>query len=52
MRAVRDGDDAISSLGYSLVYASESAFSNAFKRIVGQAPERYRANARVSQAQA
>jgi AraC-like DNA-binding protein len=45
-RALRDGDDAISSLGYSLGYASESAFSNAFKRLVGEAPARYRANAR------
>ncbi len=49
-RALRDGDDAISSLGYSLGYASESAFSNAFKRLVGEAPARYRANARVRQA--
>jgi AraC-like DNA-binding protein len=48
-RALRDGDNAISSLGYSLGYASESAFSNAFKRLVGEAPARYRANARVSQ---
>jgi len=48
-RALRDGDDAISSLGYSLGYASESAFSNAFKRLVGEAPARYRANARVRQ---
>jgi AraC-like DNA-binding protein len=51
-RALRDGDNAISSLGYSLGYASESAFSNAFKRLVGEAPARYRANARVSQASA
>jgi AraC-like DNA-binding protein len=49
-RALRDGDNAISSLGYSLGYASESAFSNAFKRLVGEAPARYRANARLSQA--
>ncbi|MBI0328091.1 helix-turn-helix domain-containing protein [Burkholderia plantarii] len=46
-RALRDGDDAISSLGYSLGYASESAFSNAFKRLAGESPARYRANARV-----
>jgi AraC-like DNA-binding protein len=45
-RALRDGDDAISSLGYSLGYASESAFSNAFKRLVGEAPARYRAKVR------
>lgn len=49
-RALRDGDDAISSLGYSLGYASESAFSTAFKRVVGEAPARYRANARARQA--
>lgn len=49
-RALRDGDNAISSLGYSLGYASEGAFSNAFKRLVGEAPARYRANARVSRA--
>ncbi len=47
-RALRDSDDAISSLGYSLGYASESAFSNAFKRLVGEAPARYRANARMN----
>lgn len=51
-RALRDGDDAISSLAYSLGYASESAFSNAFKRLVGQAPARYRATARALQARA
>src|ERR1700730_15744856 len=45
-RALRDGDDAISSLAYSLGYASESAFSNAFKRLVGEAPARYPVHAR------
>ena len=50
-RALRDGNATISSLGYSLGYASESAFSNAFKRLVGQAPARYRADARVSHPQ-
>jgi AraC-like DNA-binding protein len=51
-RALLDGNDAISSLGFSLGYASESAFSNAFKRLVGEAPARYRANARVRRAEA
>ncbi|WP_158884397.1 AraC family transcriptional regulator [Rhodanobacter sp. L36] len=46
-RALRDGDSAISTLGYSLGYTSESAFSNAFKRLVGKAPARYRAQARL-----
>lgn len=45
-RALRDGDGAISSLGYSLGYASESAFSHAFKRLMGETPARYRARAR------
>lgn len=50
-RALREGDDAIAVLGYSLGYASESAFSNAFKRVVGEAPARYRAKARGGHAQ-
>ncbi|RYG38062.1 AraC family transcriptional regulator [bacterium] len=41
-RALREGDMPVSSLAYSLGYTSESAFSNAFKRIVGVAPKHYR----------
>jgi len=45
-RALRDGSEPVAALALSLGYTSESAFSNAFKRIVGLAPNRYRAAAR------
>lgn len=41
-RALREGDDRIASLAFALGYASESAFSTAFKREVGESPQRYR----------
>ncbi|MEV6795626.1 AraC family transcriptional regulator [Streptomyces sp. NPDC051320] len=41
-RALRDGDVRIGSLASELGYASESAFSTAFKRAVGESPLRYR----------
>lgn len=41
-RALRDGDVRIGSLASDLGYASESAFSTAFKREVGVSPLRYR----------
>jgi AraC-like DNA-binding protein len=41
-RALRDRDDRIGSLASTLGYASESAFSTAFKREVGESPLRYR----------
>jgi AraC-like DNA-binding protein len=41
-RALRDGDDHVGTLAKTLGYASESAFSTAFKREVGEAPLRYR----------
>lgn len=41
-RALRDGDVRIGSLASELGYASESAFSTAFKREVGESPRRYR----------
>jgi AraC-like DNA-binding protein len=40
--ALREGSVSVSELGLSLGYSSESAFSNAFKRITGMAPKRYR----------
>lgn len=49
-RALREEDTPVSSLGYRLGYGSESAFSNAFKRAVGEAPSRYRARVRAYQA--
>jgi AraC-like DNA-binding protein len=49
-RTLREGDTSVSKVGYELGYSSESAFSNAFKRFAGEAPTRYRANARSTQA--
>jgi AraC-like DNA-binding protein len=41
-RALREEDIGLSPLARSLGYTSDSAFSNAFKRINGLAPKRYR----------
>jgi AraC-like DNA-binding protein len=41
-RALRDGGTPLRPLAQSLGYASESAFSNAFKRVTGSAPRTYR----------
>jgi AraC-like DNA-binding protein len=41
-RALRDGDVRVGSLAFDLGYGSESAFSTAFKREVGESPMRYR----------
>jgi AraC-like DNA-binding protein len=41
-KALREGSMTVSELGPSLGYATESAFSNAFKRTTGMAPSRYR----------
>ncbi|MFD7159984.1 AraC family transcriptional regulator [Kribbella sp. NPDC059898] len=46
-RALRTGDVSVGSLATELGYASESAFSTAFKREVGESPLRYRFNARA-----
>jgi AraC-like DNA-binding protein len=45
-RALRDDDVTVADLGRSLGYTSESAFSNAFKRTTGSAPNRYRTTVR------
>jgi AraC-like DNA-binding protein len=45
-RALREDDTPVAELARSLGYTSESAFSNAFKRVTGSAPNRYRAAAR------
>ena len=47
-RALRDGDIRVATLARSLGYTSESAFSNAFKRVTGNAPKRFRIAARGS----
>jgi AraC-like DNA-binding protein len=41
-RALREETVAVAVLARSLGYTSESAFSNAFKRVTGHAPRRYR----------
>jgi AraC-like DNA-binding protein len=46
-RALRDGDVRVGSLAVELGYASESAFSTAFKREVGESPLRYRHRVRT-----
>jgi AraC-like DNA-binding protein len=42
-QALREGKMSVSALGESLGYASDSAFSNAFKRMTGMAPKHYQA---------
>jgi AraC-like DNA-binding protein len=39
--ALRKGDASVATLAANLGYSSESAFGNAFKRIMGRAPKRY-----------
>lgn len=46
-RALREESTAVSVLARSLGYTSESAFSNAFKRVTGKAPKHYRSGART-----
>jgi len=47
-RALREESIPVSALAGELGYTSESAFSNAFKRVTGNAPKRYRMAARAS----
>ncbi len=46
-RALRDSDVRVGALAADLGYASESAFSTAFKREVGESPLRYRYRTRT-----
>ncbi len=41
-RALRDEPTSVSEVARSLGYTSESAFSNAFKRVSGKSPRAYR----------
>jgi AraC-like DNA-binding protein len=45
-RALREDDVPVAVLARSIGYTSESAFSNAFKRMTGSSPNRYRSSAR------
>ena len=47
-KALREDSVPVAVLAQSLGYTSESAFSNAFKRVTGNAPKRYRVAARTS----
>ncbi|UWX96937.1 AraC family transcriptional regulator [Arthrobacter zhaoxinii] len=49
-RELRSGDIRIRSLALDLGFSSESAFSTAFKRSVGESPLRYRSRVRALQA--
>ncbi len=46
-RALREDNIAVSSIARRLGYTSDSAFSNAFKRITGSAPKIYRSRVRA-----
>ncbi|MGC1207365.1 MAG: AraC family transcriptional regulator [Ornithinimicrobium sp.] len=45
-RELRTGDARIGSLAFDLGYSSESAFSTAFKRHIGESPLKYRSRSR------
>ncbi|WP_395852546.1 AraC family transcriptional regulator [Cystobacter fuscus] len=47
-RGLRDEDASVAELARSLGYTSESAFSNAFKRVTGRAPKHYRSAAKAA----
>jgi AraC-like DNA-binding protein len=46
-RALREEKTPVASVARSLGYTSESAFSNAFKRIIGISPTAYRTSLNV-----
>jgi AraC-like DNA-binding protein len=46
-RALRADDVRVATLAAELGYASDSAFSTAFKRVVGESPLRYRQRIRA-----
>ena len=43
---LRDGDDSLAEIAAAVGYASEAAFSRAFKREVGKAPAQFRRETR------
>ena len=46
-RTLREETTAVAQIGLALGYASESAFSNAFKRVTGSSPRAYRSATRA-----
>jgi len=46
-RALREENTPVALVGQSLGYASESAFSHAFKRMTGRSPKAYRNASRL-----
>jgi len=51
-KALREENVSVGSLARTLGYTSESALNHAFKRIIGDAPKRYRAAVRAASASA
>jgi AraC-like DNA-binding protein len=51
-RALQEENTPVAVIGRSLGYTSESAFSNAFKRVMGKSPNAYRSGARASRSPA
>ncbi len=51
-RALREEATAVALIGQSLGYSSESAFSNAFKRVTGRSPRAYRSGANYAGSEA
>ena len=47
-KALRDTDAPVAALAQSLGYTSESAFSNAFRRVTGKAPSHYRSHVKAA----
>lgn len=47
-KVLKEENVSVTDIARSLGYTSESAFSNAFKRITGMAPNRYRSLARAA----
>jgi AraC-like DNA-binding protein len=47
-RALREENTPVGNIALSLGYTSESAFSNAFKRVTGKAPNVYRRETRAT----
>ncbi|WP_448097491.1 helix-turn-helix domain-containing protein [Luteibacter yeojuensis] len=46
-RALREENTPVALVGQALGYTSESAFSNAFKRMTGHSPKAYRNTSRL-----